>query len=204
MGVQTISRELEQNKKALKEEVGLETSFDLIAKDFEIGRKSAFLFSVNGFVKDEVLADIMSRLSYVEREQIVPRTLKSILTKFIPHIQSEEVEDLHKLIIMVLSGGTALFIEGETSAIVIDVKSFPVRSIAEPDLEKVVRGSRDGFNETLLTNISLVRRRIRDPQLRFELFKIGTRSETDVSIGYNLFNRIIGPISKHGFIHRFI
>lgn len=184
METQSISRHLDQNKKILKEAVGLEASFDLIAKDMEIGRKAAFLFAVNGFVKDEVLADIMIRLSYVEREQIVPSTLKSILVKYIPHVQSEEVEDMKKLVHMVLSGSSAIFIEGETSAIVIDVKTLPTRSIAEPDLERVVRGSRDGFTETLLTNVTLVRRRIRDPQLRLEMTNIGRRSETDVCIAY--------------------
>jgi stage V sporulation protein AF len=180
----SISRHLDENKKILKEAVGLEDSFDLIAKDMEIGRKAAFLFAVNGFVKDNVLADIMVRLSYVEREQIVPSTLKSILVKYIPHIQSEEVDNMKKLVVMVLSGSSAIFIEGETSAIVIDVKSLPTRSIEEPDLERVVRGSRDGFTETLLINVTLVRRRIRDPQLRLEMTKIGIRSETDVCIAY--------------------
>jgi stage V sporulation protein AF len=181
---QSISRHLDENKKILKEAVGLEDSFDLIAKDMEIGKKGAFLFAVNGFVKDEVLADIMVRLSYVEREQIVPFTLKSILVKYIPHIQAEEVKDMKKLVTMVLAGGSAIFIEGETSAIVIDVKIFPTRSIEEPDLERVVRGSRDGFTETLLVNVTLVRRRIRDPQLRLEMTKIGSRSKTDVCIAY--------------------
>jgi len=184
MVTQTISRHLDQNKKILKEAVGLEDSFDLIAKDIEIGHKSAFLFAVNGFIKDEVLADIMVRLSYLERDQIVSNVLKSILVMYIPHVQSEEVDALNKLVLMVLSGGSALFIEGESSAIVIDVKTLPSRSIEEPDLERVVRGSRDGFTETLLTNVTLVRRRIRDPQLRLVMSKIGTRSETDVCIGY--------------------
>ncbi len=145
-------------------------------------------------MKDEVLADIMVRLSYVDRDQIVPSTLKSILVKYIPHVQSEEVEDMKKLVLMVLSGSSAIFIEGETSAIVIDVKTLPVRSIEEPDLERVVRGSRDGFTETLLTNVTLVRRRIRDPQLRLEMTKIGSRSETDVCIAY------IKDIADHALI----
>jgi stage V sporulation protein AF len=181
---QEISHDLEKNKKVLKEEVGLGTSFDLVTKDLEIGKKAAFLFTVNGFTKDVVLAEIMKRLSYAERDQIVPKLIKSILLKFIPHAQSEEVNDMKKLVLMVLSGGTAIFLEGESSAIVIDVKSFPSRSIDEPDLERVVRGSRDGFTESLLTNVTLVRRRIRDPQLRLEMSKIGSRSETDICIAY--------------------
>jgi stage V sporulation protein AF len=184
LDTQQISRQLDENRNILKKSVGLEVSFDLIAQDIVIGGKNAFIFSVNGFVKDEVMADIMIRLSYVERDQIVPHTLKSILVKYIPHVQAEEVDEMNKLVHMVLSGASAIFIQGESSAIVVDVKSLPTRSIEEPDLERVVRGSRDGFTETLLTNVSLVRLRIRDPQLRLEISYIGRRSDTVVCLAY--------------------
>ena len=63
-------------------------------------------------------------------------------------------------------------------------KVFPIRSIAEPDLERVVRGSRDGFVETLLMNVTLVRRRIRDERFKLEIMQIGKRTKTDVCMGY--------------------
>ncbi len=66
----------------------------------------------------------------------------------------------------------------------VDAKNFPVRSTEEPDLERVVRGSRDGFVETLLTNVTLVRRRLRDPRLKLEITQVGNRTQTDVCIGY--------------------
>ncbi len=84
----------------------------------------------------------------------------------------------------VLAGSTALFVEHEQAALVIDAKQFPVRSTEEPELERVVRGSRDGFVETLLTNVTLVRRRIRDPRLKFEMLQVGKRSKTDVCLAY--------------------
>lgn len=79
---------------------------------------------------------------------------------------------------------SALFIEGEQTALLMDTRQYPVRSPEEPSLERVVRGSRDGFTETLVTNITLVRRRLRDPGLKLEMVSVGRRTRTDVCIAY--------------------
>lgn len=102
----------------------------------------------------------------------------------IPHIQVKKTVELKEAVKHVAAGGTAFFFEGENEAVLVDAKSFPVRSTEEPDLERVVRGSRDGFVETLLTNVTLVRRRLRDPQLKLEIMQVGSRTQTDICIGY--------------------
>ncbi|WP_371117112.1 spore germination protein [Paenibacillus sp. cl123] len=102
----------------------------------------------------------------------------------IPHIQVKKTSQMKEVIDNVSMGGTAFFFEGEEEAVLVDAKSFPVRSTEEPDLERVVRGSRDGFVETLLTNVTLVRRRLRDPRLKLEITQVGKRTQTDVCIGY--------------------
>src|SRR5690606_21264365 len=122
---------LEQNKQYLEEHAGLGQSFDLLAKDMEIGTKKVLYFYVNGFVKDDVMTDIMARLSYLKREEVVPSTLKALLLEFIPHNQVEEVHEMDELVTMVYAGASALFIHGESTALLIDVKTFPVRGIEE-------------------------------------------------------------------------
>ncbi|CAG7612056.1 hypothetical protein PAESOLCIP111_01474 [Paenibacillus solanacearum] len=102
----------------------------------------------------------------------------------IPHIQVKRTKKLKEVIDNVAMGGTAFFFEGVEEAVLVDAKAFPVRSTEEPDLERVVRGSRDGFVETLLTNVTLVRRRIRDPKLTLEIMQVGARTQTDVCIAY--------------------
>ena len=74
--------------------------------------------------------------------------------------------------------------DNEKEAILIDTRTYPVRNPEEPDTERITRGSRDGFVETMIFNIALVRRRIRDPGLRVEGFRLGRRSKTDVAIMY--------------------
>lgn len=179
-----IPQSLDRVERVLEEKVGLNTSFDLIFRRMEFGgQNTAFLYT-NGFVKDESVALIMTRLSLLEDDQVGSRAVRSFMDKYIPHVQVSPTESMNEAVDQMLMGASALFFEGERTALVIDTKSFPTRSIDEPDLERVVRGSRDGFVETLLTNITLVRRRMRDPRLKLEMMDVGTRSKTSVCIGY--------------------
>ena len=123
-------------------------------------------------------------LQRVERAETVPNTVRKLLERTIAYFEVSCVESIDDAVQEVLSGPMVLFIEGERQAIAIDVREYPVRSIEEPDLERVTRGSHEGFVETIIFNTAMVRRRFRDPNLRFEAFKVGRRSQTDVAIGY--------------------
>ncbi len=84
----------------------------------------------------------------------------------------------------VLSGNTALFLDGTDAALIIDAHGWESRSIEEPVSEAVVRGPRDGFTETLRSNTAMLRRRIKDPGFTMDMYKIGRRSRTDVALLY--------------------
>lgn len=179
-----ISKRLEDVKKTLTEVVGLGTSFDVIFREMTFGGRRTGLFYLNGFAKDEVFTLILSRLSYLVPEQLSTNALKAFFECYLPHIQVEKISSMSQVINKVLTGSSAFFVDLENAAIVMDVKSFPGRGPEEPSLERVVRGSRDGFTETLLTNVTLVRRRLRDPGLKYEIIQVGRRTRTDVAIAY--------------------
>lgn len=179
-----IPKSLREVSRVLEERVGLNRSFDLVMREMVFGSKRVGIFYCNGFAKDTVLTDIITRLTYADKEDVLNHTLETFIEKLIPHIQVKHYKKMSEIVGQVLMGGTGFFIEGETTAISVDAKTFPVRSIAEPDLERVVRGSRDGFVETLLVNVTLVRRRIRDERFKLEIMQIGKRTKTDVCIGY--------------------
>lgn len=166
------------------EEVGYKTSFDIVVREMTFGEKRTALFCMNGLVKDDLLTEVLKRLTYLHPDNLSADALHSFLEHYVPASQVEVAKDWEKLIDAVLAGATALFIDGEGAALKIDAKNFPARGLEEPTTEKVVRGSRDGFNETLMVNISLVRRRLRDPKLRYELVQVGERTKTDVCIAY--------------------
>lgn len=91
---------------------------------------------------------------------------------------------LDEVVDQVLSGLIAILVEGFPEAFIVDTRDYPGRQPEEPDTEKVVRGSRDGFVENIIMNTALIRRRIRDERLRTELIKVGERSKTDIAIVY--------------------
>lgn len=179
-----IPKDMDSIKKVLQEKVGLGVSFDLVLREMTFGGKRCGIFYVNGFAKDAALIEVIKRLTYAETSDLKEDALETLQEKLIPHIQVDRVDKFGDLIDKALSGMTAVFVEQAGAALVIDAKNYPVRSTQEPDLERVVRGSRDGFVETLMTNVALIRRRLRDPRLKFEIMKVGTRTKTDVCISY--------------------
>lgn len=179
-----ISRKLLENKEMMIAKLGVGTSFDVIFRELVYGNKEVGMVYVNGFAKDSALIPIMTRLSQLEREEMVPNTLKHLLETYIPHMQVELVDKMQDVVTKVLSGSTALFLDREEKALIVDAKTFPARSPQEPEVETVVRGSRDGFIETILANTALTRRRIRDERLRIEILQAGERSKTDIAVAY--------------------
>jgi stage V sporulation protein AF len=179
-----IPKKLTHVKRVLEERVGLGMSFDALMREMTYGGKQTGLFYLNGFAKDEVLTLLMNRMSQLTPKDLNAGAVQTLFHQFIPHIQVDKVDTFTEAIDKALAGGSILFIEGEPSAIAIDAKSIPQRGPDEPSVEKVVRGSRDGFIETLLTNVTLLRRRLRDPRLKLEMMQVGRRTKTDVCIAY--------------------
>ncbi|MEG6588327.1 spore germination protein [Paenibacillus barengoltzii] len=179
-----ISRSLTTTKHTLKEVIGAGESFDVVFREMTYGGKRTCFVFINGFANTEVMQEIIKRLTYLTPENFTTGALRSFFELYIPHIQVEKTEKLSDAINKTLAGMSVLFIEGEQTALIMDTRLYPTRSPEEPSLERVVRGSRDGFTETLVTNITLVRRRLRDPGLKLEMVSVGRRTRTDVCIAY--------------------
>lgn len=179
-----IPDSIEDVKRALEEKIGLGISFDVTFREMIFGGVPCSFLYMNGFAKDEALIEVIKRLTYASEEELADNPLERLKDYLVAHIQVESLEKFDEVIDKTLAGMTALFVEGARAALVIDAKSFPVRSTSEPDLERVVRGARDGFVETLMTNVTLIRRRLRDPRLKFEVVQVGERTKTDVCIAY--------------------
>ncbi len=172
-------------KRVLEEKAGLGKSFDAVFREMTLAGVPCGLYYYNGFVKDDVLTMILNRLTLVRPDEVKENgVVATFFERLIPHIQVEKLDRMDQAVDKALAGGSVLFLEGADSCIVIDAKQMPQRTPEEPTLERVVRGSRDGFIETLMTNVTLVRRRIRDPRLKLELIKTGARTQNDVCIGY--------------------
>lgn len=93
-----------------------------------------------------------------------------------------EFEDIDTLLTNILSGHAALLVENQTKAISVDIPGHDKRNVEEPQSATLIKGPRDGFTETIGTNTSLIRRRIRSPKLWFESKEIGTVTKTKVVV----------------------
>jgi stage V sporulation protein AF len=179
-----LFKSFQANVDYLSDRLGVDESFDLIKLDLEYADTKMALFLVDGFAKDELLHYIMKYLSRLERQDLEGDRLTKLIRTYIPHIELDEVDDLNEAADQILAGPAALVVEGINKIILIDTRTYPARSPEEPDLERVVRGSRDGYVETIVFNTSLTRRRVRDRSLRMEYLQIGRRSKTDIAVCY--------------------
>lgn len=114
----------------------------------------------------------------------MPDDFAGFLQTGVPYVDILKLEDQQAFLRAVLSGMSCMLIEGYSQMLALDFRDYPSRSVDEPDKDKVLRGSRDGFIESLIPNIALIRRRIRDANLIFSLADIGQSSRTDVAVCY--------------------
>lgn len=180
-----LSTSLETNIKEAYRLFPIGKSFDLITRSLRLGETKAWFLAVNGMCRTEVLQEIFSDLQnplFAAGNSI--EDLSDYMAARIGYAQTELTDDWEQISSAILSGPSVLFIDGFSSAIILDTRSYPARSISEPDTERVTLGSRDGFVETMLFNANLIRRRIRNPRLTFSVQSIGTDSRTDVAVTY--------------------
>ena len=180
-----LSKNLLDNTEQLKKIFPIKKSFDILTRDLYLGKTHAFWIGINGFCNSELLIKLFSDL---QNEQYCSDNIIEDLNKYIAtrlgYIQVTTSKDFDELSKNLLSGPSLLFVDGFDTAIILDTRSYPMRSIQEPDAEKVMRGAKDGFIETLVSNTALIRRRIRNPKLTFEVKPVGSDSQTDVAIAY--------------------
>ncbi len=178
-----FSDNYEQTKAHLKQMLRINDSFDLICKDTTVGGRDACFFFVDGFTKDETMQKLLSGFIAIKPEDM-PKTAEEFSARQLPYIEVDVEEKEQNTITKILSGMTALFIDGYSKALCLDVRTYPARSVEQPEKDKVQRGSKDGFVETIVFNTALIRRRIRDPKLTMEMLSVGSVSHTDVVLCY--------------------
>ncbi|PAQ16315.1 spore germination protein [Bacillaceae bacterium SAOS 7] len=168
----------------MEQKIGLGKSFDIGVREFVILGKKVHIYYVNGLCDTSFIIEIFAQLTQINDHEKRSTHISNIIDNRIAHQSVDKVETVEQLMDQVLCGLIAIVIENEEQALIVDVRSYPGRQPEEPDTEKVVRGSRDGYVENIIVNTGLTRRRIRDGRLRFEMTKVGQRSKTDVAIAY--------------------
>ncbi len=152
-------------------------SFDMLRREVTIGGGlcGTFYF-VDGMIKDEIMEKLMEYFITADGAECFYN---------VPYVEVEYTREVPRIVTAVLSGSAVLLAEGVGGfGAIIDARTYPVRSIGEPENDRVLRGARDGFCETIVFNTALIRRRIRDPRLTMRLQTIGGRTKTDIVLCY--------------------
>lgn len=162
--------------------IGPERNFDIINKKINIGQRAAQLFMIDGFTKDEIMEKLIESLIALKPEDIPQKA--GDFAKLVPYIDVTPESTLKEAVDYLLMGMVCMFVDGYKCCFVIDCRTYPARSVSEPWKDRVLRGSRDGFVESIVANVTLIRRRIRTPDFCVEIMNAGTMSNTDIAFAY--------------------
>lgn len=180
-----LYKDIDKNYDLITSKLKLKKSFDLLKREILIGERKSYFFFVDGLIDDDFMEKILSRCLSIKKEEInATKNTTNFINKFIAHIEVDKENEINKIISNILTGFVAILIDGFDEAIILDIHSYPHREIEEPTKEQSLKGSKDGFVETLTTNTTLIRRRIHNENLIFESLNIGNKSKTKVVIGY--------------------
>lgn len=176
----TLSLNHDANVSLIASKLRAAESFDIIERHLDVCGMDVCFFYVDGFAKDSEMQRLMQFMLSEKKLGTVGE-----LVSHLPYIEVEVGGDADAIVLSVLSGQTAILSSSfPCESIVVDARTYPSRTTSEPDGDRAMQGARDGFVETLVTNTSLIRRRIRDPRLTMEHYNLGGASATDVVVCY--------------------
>lgn len=184
---------------------------DALFKDVDINIKRPFqnnfnkelnycIYYSDGVVDSTLINDfIIKPLLLSDEIRPGPGLLESVMNQFVLVNDLKKSGKLSDIISAITYGDTLLLIDGCNQGLILNSKSFSLRGITEPEGEKVLSGPREGFNEGIMSNLSLVRRRLRTNELKIKFKLIGRQSQTAVCLVYldNIVNKqVLKQINK--------
>ena len=177
-----FSRDVNENMALFEKSVRVDYNFDILKRKIIMGGKQAGFYFIDGFVQEDMVEKLMQFFYSLKPENL--KDIDTFLEEGMPYTEVEKSSVLIDVIKSFLSGMTVLYIDGFDECILIDCRTYPMRSVTEPWKDRVLRGARDGFVETIVHNAALLRRRVRDTRLSLEMFQVGECSKSDVAVCY--------------------
>lgn len=190
-----MSSSLPETMQYLNNRLDVDKNFDLVYRVIKIGGRDACIYFIDGFCKDELMQKMLQYFMDLKEDEM-PSNAHEMSKKCIPYVEVDLQDNWEQIIYFIMSGVFALFIDGFDKCLLIDSRTYPARGVSEPEKDKALRGSKDGFVETIVFNTALIRRRIRSTNLRMEMFHAGNSSQTDIVLCY-MDNRV-----DHAFLEQ--
>ncbi|MDP4105215.1 MAG: spore germination protein [Bacillota bacterium] len=184
--LKNISRVLEQNQTELERIFG--KTVDMVLKEIHIGTQKGIICYLQSMTDAKLITEkIMEPLGNAtthDRHIFNKYEFSEFSKDFFSGLVYSFTDTFHQVALYILSGYAVLMVEGIPETLAIQIEGIETRSISESTTQTIIRGPKDAFNESISTNISLIRRRIKNPNLRFEGFTIGKDTQTSVVVAY--------------------
>ncbi len=180
---ETMSSSFQENVDYLNGKLYVGKNFDVVSRIITVGGRNAAMYFIDGFCKDVLMQKLLQHFMGLTEDKM-PATPEEMMKNFIPYVEVDLKDQWKDIEYNIMCGVFALIIEGYDKCILIDSRTYPARSVGEPEKDKVLRGSKDGFVETIVFNTAMIRRRIRSTHLCVEMMNAGTTSQTDIAICY--------------------
>ncbi len=182
----TLSKSLESNLETIKEIFNNDDT--LVIRQFENQYESKLkccIFFIDGMVNAEIINEnIISPIVSSSMIKSGNKTIHSLQYQIIISNQITKTDSLVKLVESIINGDTILFVDGSSEALAINTKGWKTRAIEEPPSEKVLKGPREGFTESVMINLSMIRRKISSSNLRFKFITLGKETRTKACVCY--------------------
>ncbi|MCL5290164.1 MAG: spore germination protein [Bacillota bacterium] len=183
-----LSRDLESNLEMIRDALG--KSMDVVIRELVMCRTRVALIYIDGIVDRTALRENVIRALMVDTHTVDPlpgpgsSLVASVKEKVLSACGVQESREFNTLLDGLLGANIIVLFDGEETGLALKLPGFETRAIAEPHTESVVRGPREGFVESLYTNISMLRRKIKSPDLRLEQVQVGKVTKTVVCVAY--------------------
>lgn len=178
-----LTKDLNYNEEQFDQLLGIKNVFDIGKKELTICGMRNLLYSATFLVNAEEVTQILLNFFQTNYEYD-DETYFNYIYQNLSCINVSVSSNFDELVNSIFNGLVVFLINNSDKAIIIDLRKYPQRGLSEPDMEKVVRGSKEGFCENIAVNIGLIRRRIKTNDLVIQKREIGTYSKTLVSIIY--------------------
>lgn len=159
---------------------------DIVKREFKIGadyNTNAYIVYIDDMASREVVEDNIIK-NLLINIRIPDNNSNNFLENGITTADIKKTKDIDDAILEVMSGNTLVLIENFEDIIIISSKGFPKRGVDKPETEIVIQGPQEAFSESIRINTVLIRRRIRDTELKCKQLKIGNKSQSDVALMY--------------------
>lgn len=179
-----LTKQIQENIKQIKNEFNKDETLVLRKLENPAVGECCIIY-IDGMVNNKLMnEDVIRPLLEYRPEQKEAVTLEVIQNQVMLSDSVERTSDHDKLIQAIVYGDSLLLMDGCEEALILNTKGWVSRSVSEPENEKVLRGPREGFTESIMTNLSLIRRKIRTSDLKMEFETFGTRTNTKACICY--------------------